>query len=134
MLKVLLLAILCALAMISCGDGEEENFSEKFDAVYYWRDDDGDMIHTASVSLYEDGTFMFGFSPVSSYIGHGEYTIEDNMLYLETDDGNFHYSFKISGEDLIYDAENSSGFTWFSDFGDGDVFVSVKNDEKNEGV
>ena len=134
MIKVILLAILCAIALISCGDGREEQLPEKISAVYSWHEEDADMIHSASVSLYEDGTFIFGFSPVSSYIGHGEYKIEDDMLYLKTDDGDFHYSFKIAGEDIIYDAENSSGFTWFSEFGDGDVFVGVKTAEKNEGV
>ena len=83
-----------------------------------------DILISSAVTLREDGTFWFSFSPISSYLGHGDYTIQDNRLILPTDDGRFTYYFDILDENtLAFDANASSDMTWFSKLEDGDVFI-----------
>ncbi len=88
---------------------------------------EGDMMHSASVTLLEDGTFEFDFSPLSSYIGRGTTQYKTTKLILETSDGDFTYTFDMSDDSLIFDATNSSDFTWYADFTNGAVFTQNSN-------
>lgn len=81
-----------------------------------------DLMHTAAVSLYDSGEFIFTFSPLSSYIGHGVYTMENDRLTLQTDDGNYTYVFDIVNDTLVFDGGSSSTNTWYSGFTDGAIF------------
>lgn len=75
-----------------------------------------------SVSLYEDGTFSFGFSLFSSYIGHGQFEINENRLTLKADNWDLVYCFDIVEDAIVFDGETSSEMLWFSDITDGAVF------------
>lgn len=83
--------------------------------------DGGDTMHTASVSLYDSGEFRFTFSPLSSYIGDGKYTMENDLLTLETSDGDFTYVFRVKDDTIVFDGSASSGQTWYSGITDGAV-------------
>lgn len=74
-----------------------------------------------TVTLYENGRFMFTFAAISSYIGFGNYKIENDRLMLYTDDLHKYY-FDIDVDKLIFDAEVSSTYLWYSDIKDGSVF------------
>lgn len=80
-----------------------------------------DILRRASVALFDDGTFQMSFSPFSSYMGHGRYSIENNRLTLKTDDGMFVYVFDMQDDTLIFDAAASSEQTWGADLTDGAV-------------
>lgn len=61
----------------------------------------------STVTLYSnDETFNFDYSPFSSYLPRGKYKIQDNKLILQ-DDENI-YTFEISENGLIFDAEDST--------------------------
>lgn len=75
-----------------------------------------------AVTLFDDGWFSLSFSMFSSYIGVGEYEIEDERLILRTNDGKFVYVFDMAGNKLIFDGKASSEMVWFSDIKDGSVF------------
>lgn len=124
MIKVILLAVLCVLTFFSCaGSKKSEPDENEVVAAYSWGSWEEDLEHTAFVMLMNDGTFQFTFSPLSSYIGHGSYTMEDGKLILETSDGEYVYTFDMAENSIVFDGENSSDFTWYSDFEDGDVFT-----------
>ncbi len=72
---------------------------------------------------------MMFFSPISSYIGHGEYTETDGRLVLNTDDGNFTYAFDVTEDGIMFDGGSSSEFTWYSNLSDGDVLLPVTSDD-----
>ena len=76
----------------------------------------------SSITLNEDGTFEFVFSPVSNYVGIGKCTVTDDILTLETSDGQYHYVFRITDEGLVFDEEASSEIKWFGTFSDGTLF------------
>lgn len=60
------------------------------------------------VNLQKNGKFYFFYSPYSSYMCVGTYDMSNEELVLKTDDGIYTYVFKIDGENLIFDADNSS--------------------------
>ncbi len=82
----------------------------------------GDLTKTATVCLFDDGQFQFIFSPLSSYIAIGSYTIENNRLMLHTHDGMFVYAFDMVDDTLVFDAEASTDRVWYSGITDGSVF------------
>ncbi|MDD6034309.1 MAG: hypothetical protein PUC47_12690 [Oscillospiraceae bacterium] len=73
------------------------------------------------VSLFDDGTFTFSFSAVSSYWGHGSYELENDRLTLRTDDGMYIYVFDVADDAILFDAGDSSRQLWFSGLYDGAV-------------
>ncbi len=79
-------------------------------------------LHTSTISLYDNGEFLFSFSPISSYIGHGQYIISDDRLTLKTEDGSYTYVFDIVDDHLVFDAEASSDKVWGSGITSGAIF------------
>lgn len=54
------------------------------------------------LSLYKtEKTFTFSYDVISSYLSHGTYEIEDGILTAVTDDGNYHYQFKVIDENTL---------------------------------
>lgn len=92
----------------------------------YRFDGGGDILKSASVKLDENGEFIMTFSPVSSYIGHGKYSVDNDRLTLKTDDGWFTYAFHVglgeNGTILIFNAAASSDNVWYSGITNGSVF------------
>jgi len=77
-----------------------------------------------NITLYDNGMFTFIFSPLSSYLGTGNFILENNSLILNTDDGKYTYIFRHDPayNVLIFEAENSSDMLWYSGMYDGCVF------------
>lgn len=79
------------------------------------------------ISINEDGTFTYCESMFSSYIGIGEWSVEDGILTL-SDDNKMGYPlvnhFMIDGEDIVFVEEDSSNF----------VYVEVKDGERFTGA
>lgn len=80
-----------------------------------------DTSQSAVVSLYDSGEFTFSFSPISSYLGHGTYTIDNDRLTLNTYDGNYTYVFDMVDDTLVFDAGDSSDMVWYSGLVNGSV-------------
>ena len=118
-LVIILIASLLLLGTVACSAKNEPEALPDPIRVYAYRDSENIML--PSVTLYEDNTFTFSFSTVSSYIGIGTYTVEDDVLTLNTDDGNYTYTFIMKDDTLIFDAERSSKTLWYSGLKDGAV-------------
>ncbi len=73
-------------------------------------------------TLFDNGKFTFMFSGISSYLGVGEYDLENGRLTLKTDDGQFVYCFDEVDGKMIFDGKKSSEMVWFSGMYDGCVF------------
>lgn len=110
---------LFSLCVLSAGCIKQRELPS-MDRVYSYRD--SEQLAAPSFTLQEDGTFTFHFSALSSYIGHGSYQLDENVLILTTDDGDFSYQFDIVEEGFAFDAEHSSEQIWYADFSDGAVF------------
>lgn len=128
---VLLLAVLTVFMLFVSCDGkkaaETESKTEtdtesvsKSDAIYgtYIRENDNGY-DSFSITLHEDGTYTYYETMISSHLGHGGYTIEDNLITLidtqiPTYSGSATYEFKFEYRDgkLIYLAGKSDQFMY----------------------
>lgn len=73
-------------------------------------------------SLYDNGTFSFTFSTVSSYLGVGAYTWDDERhLTLRTYDEKYVIRFTYEYGEMVYHATDEG--VWKPPFDDGDVFT-----------
>lgn len=80
----------------------------------------------------KNGRFVFFTSVYSSYLCEGEYELTKDKLTLKSDDGRYTYVFNVDGENMVFDAKNSSEPEKFKPSAnaepvpiiqDGDVFV-----------
>ncbi len=87
----------------------------------YVYEDAGEAL-PASVTLQENNAFQFVDSPLSSYLIAGTYEVEGDRMICTTDDGKFSYVFERSGDDLAFQAEDSSELRAYVQIPDGAVF------------
>lgn len=120
-MKKVLLILLCCLSSISLIGCNEVTLTN---GIYIFEDSNEFMKPT--LTIQEDSKFSLMFSGFSSYIGKGKYEVKDNDLYLNTEDGEFTYVFKIYKDELIFDAYKSSTALWLSDIKDGSKFILQK--------
>ena len=114
MKKTLLIAaaiLICTFILCSCVE-------KRLSGTYTF----GEGANSAEVTLYEDGSFEFMFSPISSYLGIGEFTVKNDKLTLKTSDGQYHYVFRITDNGIVFDADASSDTLWFGTFSHGALF------------
>lgn len=116
---ILILAVLCCLA--ACGGSEELTPAGKT----YIYEKEGFGGGDFAITINEDGTFNYYEGMFSSYIGTGEWTIEDGLVTLSDEDymdfGLENY-FRFDGTDLIFLEENSTNFSYV-EVADGERFV-----------
>ena len=110
-LSIIAAAAICAAILCSCSQ-------QKLTGTYSFGDDG----NQSSITLNEDGTFEFMFSPISSYLGIGKFTYADDKVTLETSDGQYHYVFRVTEDGLVFDEDASSDMLWFGEFTDGALF------------
>ncbi|MDO4568597.1 MAG: hypothetical protein Q4B99_06535 [Clostridia bacterium] len=125
-LLALLLALMCIVPLAGCNKQEHNNY--ELSRLYVHQESE-DIIKP-SIKLLEGNKCQFTFSALRSYLGLGTYTIEDSVLVIDTDDGEYKYTFHIDGENidkLIFDAGNSSEYIHYGEFEDGAVFELVAN-------
>lgn len=122
-MKKIIFMLMAAALVLSAAACSSQMQAANADLIRAYAYNAEDIVHCSSVILHEDGTFVFHFSAISSYMGHGEYTVENDVVTLFTDDGEYHYTFRKKGDTLIFDAAHSSENLWFGEFTDGSVFA-----------
>jgi hypothetical protein len=103
-------------------DGTHEGFLPEAIGSYVFSPDNH-WYNDSIVSLYEDQTFQFVISPVSSYLGYGKYEVKDGHLILSTDDGMYTYVFEMREDKLVYLETESNGYNGLGQFTDGSEFI-----------
>ena len=117
---ILLAVLVCAVLAACFLFVPKEAQLKPLPCVYKFEGED--LLDSASVSLNADGKFMLTFSPISSYLGIGDYTVEDGRLILPLEGMNERYVFKIRGETLVFDGKASTEVGHQGTFTDGAVF------------
>lgn len=115
---ILLLALVVCL--VACGKGDNSGLSGRT----YVYEKEGFGGGDFAITINEDGTFNYYEGMFSSYIGTGEWTIEDGLVTLSDEDymdfGLENY-FRFDGTDLIFLEENSTNFSYV-EVADGERF------------
>lgn len=79
-----------------------------------------------TINIYEDGSFQYYEGLLSSYIGMGDWSLDDSILTLtEGELGRPAVNrFRVSGDDLAFIAEDSDNFIYIT-VEDGALFHGV---------
>ena len=142
---LLFTAIVLLLTFTSCDTGKQnETESETVKAVdpeevcgsYCRKNDNG--YDSFSIVLYEDGTYSYYETMISSHIGHGTYTVDKNQItltdnHIPTLSGTAQCTFKFEYRDgkLFFLAAESDQFMYV-DLPDGAEFERVETEETEE--
>lgn len=111
------------------GDVQANTFIGEYCYIPMQEIEEGKDIYTPTLTLSEDRRFGFFYDVFSSYLSFGSYTIENGILTAVTDDGLYHYSFRIKDADTLVFMVADSSQIKISDqrfgieFGDGAEFV-----------
>lgn len=83
-----------------------------------------------TISIGDDGNFSYYVGPLSSYIGYGQWTLDDGVLVITDAVENYPCvnRFKVDGDSLVFIAEGSSNFM-FVTVADGERFDLIEIDE-----
>ena len=102
--------LLLATLIIFAACTKKEILPEDIDGKIYVYEGDGfggDFI----ISIYDDGTFSYSVGPLSSYIGYGAWTLENNTVTITEHSGTTNV-FKVRGGRLVFEADGSDNFTY----------------------
>ena len=130
----LLLAIILGLSLLTaCGNTEKVYTAEDVAGKTYTYEKDG-CGGPFTISIYADGTFQYYEGMLSSYIGMGTWTLDENNVLCIKDQkmGRFNEDgtidmyirtnyFKVEQDQLVWLAENSDNFLYVK-AEDGDRF------------
>ena len=113
-------AFTLALTLASCGSQTASPEEQVAGKVYTY---EGEGFGSSfSITVSEDGSFTYYEGGLSSYIGSGRWSVEDDVLTLTDDTGvPIVNHFRIDGDDLIFAEADSSNFLYV-DVKDGEVF------------
>lgn len=114
--------ILLSIVLLFCGCEKTIDPAGKS-----YRCEDEGFGGTFDIQIKKDGSFSYYEGMLSSYIGMGSWTMNDNILTLSDRDYNIVNYFSVNNNSLIFLAENSSNFTYVQ-LEDGIVFHVISEE------
>ena len=134
-ISLFLIVCLCLTLLAGCGEKQKIYTAEDVGGKSYNYEKDG-FGGPFTINLFEDGTFQYYEGMLSSYIGMGTWTLEENNVLCMKDQEMGRFSddfskvemyvrtnyFKVEEDCLVWLAENSDNFLYV-DVEDGDRFL-----------
>lgn len=120
--KTMIVCITLALLAAACGKSGEVSLKS---GIYTLQDVEREVPGDFTITIYEDGTFEYYETPISSYFGTGHYSIEEDIVTLKEDQdsgaGNVNY-YQIADGNLLFIEEDSANYH-FVPLEEGAVFT-----------
>ena len=134
-ISLFLIVCLCLTLLAGCGEKQKIYTAEDVGGKSYNYEKDG-FGGSFTINLFEDGTFQYYEGMLSSYIGMGTWTLEENNVLCMKDQETVRFSddsskvemyvrtnyFKVEEDCLVWLAENSDNFLYV-DVEAGDRFL-----------
>lgn len=118
---IVFLSLLLALLLLSCSKSEGDLASDIGGKTYVWEKEGFGGNFT--ITLNADGTYQYYAGYLSSYIGMGEWKVEDGVLTMTENSGyDLVFRFSVKDGELVYIKEGSSKYMYVT-VGDGDRFI-----------
>ena len=121
-LTAFIMCISLALLISACGKNSETSLKP---GIYTLQNAEKNVPGDFTITVYDDGTFQYYETPVSSYIGMGHYSIEKNVITLKEDEagctGDIN-CYQISDGNLLF-IDNTSDNYRFVPLKDGALFL-----------
>ena len=121
-LTAFIMCISLALLISACGKNSETSLKP---GIYTLQNAEKNVPGDFTITIYDDGTFQYYETPVSSYIGMGHYSIEKNVLTLKEDEagctGDIN-CYQISDGNLLF-IDSASENYHFVPLQDGALFL-----------
>lgn len=120
----IILALLLMAALCACAANKTEPYSPV--GSYAW--EYGGFGGTFTITLNADGSYTYYAGSLSSYIGMGTWTVEDNVVTMDENEDFCGYDntfyFQIGTDTLTFIKEGSSKFMYVT-VEDGSVFHRI---------
>lgn len=117
--------ILCIVLVLFLSACEKEEEAPLKSGVYTLEGVERDVPGDFTITIQEDGTFQCYETPISSYIGNGHYSIEEDTVTLKEDapgcSGNVNF-YQIADGKLLFIHDGSANYH-FVPLEDGAAFV-----------
>ena len=116
-------AILIAVVAVVCLTNQTEFVCGTY--AYEYNEESGFVLADFKVTFREDGTYEYYEGPLSSYIGIGTYSIENDILTMKGDadaGNNSLHRFRVKGKRIYFMEKESDNFTYIK-VKDGQSFV-----------
>ncbi len=130
MKRILLALTASAFALSFAGCAANSPEKDIADKTYVYEKGGFAGIGEFGIKLNRDGTFSYYEGYASSYVGYGNWGVENGELILSDDEEMgclpFVNRFKIDGGDLVFQAEGSTNFMYVK-VSDGERFSSSNN-------
>ncbi len=124
----ILLMTLVLLCLQGCGEEKQKEIAVAGKVYTYTGEEQSEFeMDKFTITIFEDGTFSYYETLISSYIGFGQWTLEGDILTLEDDPQVCYYRinrFKVDGDDLVFIEDGSSNF----------LYKKVKDGERFSGA
>ena len=121
-LTAFIMCISLALLISACGKNSETSLKP---GIYTVQNAEKNVPGDVTITIYDDETFQYYETPVSSYIGMGHYSIEKNVITLKEDEagctGDIN-CYQISDGNLLF-IDNTSDNYRFVPLKDGALFL-----------
>lgn len=116
------LGLICLLLLLACAGCGSNATAELTTGTYSYAGDS--TLEYATLMLEDAQHFTFVYSPLSSTIPKGSFTLTEDTL--QADDGTHTYSFQRKDGTLVFDADASSPLPDYAHVPDGAVFALVE--------
>ena len=123
-ISLFFLAVLSVLLIVLSGCTEAPSVEEFAGFTYIYEGDDA--VGQFAITINENGTFSYFEGAASSYIGVGEWTVEENKICLTDRDNPLVNYFRFKDGKLVFIEKNSTNFTYVK-VSDGDTFRSLSS-------
>ena len=125
---IVVLALGLFLGLFACGSGRwgRQSDSELGGRTFVWEKEGfgGDF----TITLNKDGTYEYYTGYLSSYIGNGNWTVDNGILILtETGGYDMVFRFRVQPEGLVFQSKGSDAFMSVR-VEDGDRFLLQQKD------
>ena len=121
------LMMVCLFSMAACGqqNSESENIQDVIDSKTYIYEKEG-CGGSFTIQIKDDGTYTYCEGYLSSYIGMGEWVLDEDILILSDDKEGYPFvnRFRVDKDNLYFISENSSNFLYVK-VTDGERFTST---------